>query len=249
LPSAWIGLSLSGVVGFVVGDLLLFQAFVLIGARLSMLIYASTPAMTALGGYLFLGEGIGGQALLGMGITVLGIALAIAGKRSPDRRIATAGSRRAGIWLALGGAAGQAGGLLLAKHGAQGLDSFAATEVRVFAGLAGFLVVAAGARRLRPIAVLLQTAWSSSANSAVPAKPLRAALALLSVGALLGPFLGVSLGLLSAQLLPAGVASTLMSLVPVLLIPIAAVALRERISFVELAGTAVAFAGVVLMAI
>jgi drug/metabolite transporter (DMT)-like permease len=72
---------------------------------------------------------------------------------------------------------------------------------------------------------------------------------LLSVGALLGPFLGVSLGLLSAQLLPAGVASTLMSLVPVLLIPIAALFFRERITIIEIAGTAVAFAGVAALAI
>lgn len=37
--SMWFQLVLSGLTGFVVGDLLLFEAFVLIGARLSMLIY------------------------------------------------------------------------------------------------------------------------------------------------------------------------------------------------------------------
>ena len=38
----WMWLILSGLVGFVLGDLLLFQAFVVIGARISMLIMALT---------------------------------------------------------------------------------------------------------------------------------------------------------------------------------------------------------------
>jgi drug/metabolite transporter (DMT)-like permease len=45
---AWTWLGLSGLVGFLIGDLLLFQAFVDIGARISMLIYASVPPITAL---------------------------------------------------------------------------------------------------------------------------------------------------------------------------------------------------------
>ena len=35
---AWFWLSISGLIGFVIGDLLLFQAFVVVGARISMLI-------------------------------------------------------------------------------------------------------------------------------------------------------------------------------------------------------------------
>lgn len=253
--SAWLNLALSGLVGFVIGDLMLFQALVLLGARLTMLIYASVPAMTALAGYLFLGERISGRALAGMAITVAGIVLAIAGKRQPDLSTPDLSappppSRRAGILLAIGGSAGQSAGLLLAKHGADGLDSFAATEIRVLAGLAGFLAVALVMRKLGEIATWLKLALSSPSEppTADKRKNARKAMAILSLGALLGPFLGVSLGLLSAQRLPTGVASTLMSLVPVLLIPLSALALRERTYAVEIAGTAVAFAGVVVMA-
>ena len=63
----------------------------------------------------------------------------------------------------------------------------------------------------------------------------------------MGPFLGVSLGLLSTQLLPAGTARTLMSIVPVLLIPVSAVAFRERIAAVEVVGAVLAVAGVVVL--
>lgn len=245
---AWLTLGLSGLVGFVVGDLMLFQAFVLIGARLSMLVYASVPAMTALAGYFFLGERIGGRVLLGMAVTMTGIGLAVAGKRQ-SMDAGRTGSRRWGVLLALGASAGQTAGLLLAKYGAAGVSSFAATQVRVIAGLAGFLVLTAGAGQLRSVADVLRRGLWPARESSLQAQhaSARTALFSLSLGAFFGPFLGVSLGLLSAQLLAAGVASTLMSLVPVLLIPLSILIFRERASLPEIAGTVVAFGGVVLL--
>ena len=55
-PTAWLWLSLSGLAGFFFGDLCLFRAFVEIGPRLSMLIMALAPPLTALLGWLALGE-------------------------------------------------------------------------------------------------------------------------------------------------------------------------------------------------
>ena len=52
----WTWLGLSGLVGFVIGDLFLFQAFIELGARISMLVMASVPPITALMGYIFLDE-------------------------------------------------------------------------------------------------------------------------------------------------------------------------------------------------
>ncbi len=138
----WRDLTLSGLVGFVIGDLMLFQAFVLIGGRLSMLIYASVPTMTAVAGFLFLGERIGTLGIVGMVVTSVGIGAAVLGKRAVEA--SARASRRTGILLAIGGSAGQAGGLLLGKHGSPNLDAFAATEIRVLAGLTGFLIVVHG---------------------------------------------------------------------------------------------------------
>ena len=52
----WFWLGLSGVTGFVIGDLFLFRAFILIGGRITMVIYALVPPVTALAGWLLLGE-------------------------------------------------------------------------------------------------------------------------------------------------------------------------------------------------
>jgi drug/metabolite transporter (DMT)-like permease len=248
---AWFYLGLSGLVGFVVGDVFLFQAFALIGARLSMLIYASVPLMTALSGLLFLGEHMSGRALLGMALTVVGIAIAVGGKSHPSNDGTESRSRRTtGILMAFGGSAGQAAGLLLGKRGARGIDSFAATEIRVLAGLVGFLVVLVAAGQTRALADRLRQAVTPGRVVGDPRqlRSLRRTLLVLCLGALLGPFLGVSLGLLSTQLLPAGTAATLMSTVPVLLIPVSALAFRERITLVEVVGAVLAVGGVAVLA-
>jgi len=242
----WRELALSGLVGFVIGDLMLFHAFLLLGGRLAMLIYSSVPAMTALGGFFFLNERIRLLGLVGMALTTVGIAAAVAGKR--NRAPVAGGSPKAGIWLAIGGSAGQAAGLLLGKHGASTLDAFAATEIRVLAGLGGFLLVAVLSRQVIPVVRAVAIAFAARQEErAERVRNHRMALLILVVGGLFGPFLGVSLGLLSVQLLPAGIASTLMALVPVLMIPVSAVVFHERVTRIEIAGTLVALFGVGLL--
>ena len=51
---SWNMLLISGIIGLVIGDLFLFQAFVDIGGRVSLLIYSTVPIMTlALGFFIF----------------------------------------------------------------------------------------------------------------------------------------------------------------------------------------------------
>src|SRR5665811_1776910 len=52
----WIWLSLSGLVGFVFGDLFLFKSYTMIGSRFSMLIMTLVPPITAFFSFLILGE-------------------------------------------------------------------------------------------------------------------------------------------------------------------------------------------------
>jgi drug/metabolite transporter (DMT)-like permease len=247
----WRDLGLSGLVGFVVGDLMLFQAFVLIGARLSMLVYASVPAMTAIGGYLFLREVIGPQQVFGMFVTGTGIVLAVFANRRHASQ-ASVVNRQRGVLLALGGSAGQAAGLLLGKQGSIGLDAFAATHIRVLVGLVGFLVVGAGMGALagigRTVFVAVGPTQRLTPAERTRASAVRRALFVLVIGSVLGPFLGVSLGLLSAQLLPTGVASTLMSIEPVLLVPLSAAIFHERVTRFEILGTLIALGGVAILA-
>ncbi|MCF8327067.1 MAG: DMT family transporter, partial [Bacteroidales bacterium] len=70
-------LALSGIIGFTIGDLLLFKAFVVVGARISMLVMALSPPIAAIGGWLILGETMDVTAILGMAITLTGIMMVV----------------------------------------------------------------------------------------------------------------------------------------------------------------------------
>jgi drug/metabolite transporter (DMT)-like permease len=229
-PYAWRWLALSGLVGFTFGDFCLFRAYVTIGPRLSQLMMALAPPLTAVVGWLLLGETLGGRALLGMFLTVAGIAWAVLDRKSVNGE--SARPSLPGLAMGFGGALGQAGGLVLSKLGMGKYDALAATQVRVLAGIAGYalLFVAFG--------------WWRRMGEALRD---RRALGLASVGAFFGPFLGVSLSLVAVQLIAAGVAASIMALTPILIIPLVMVTRKERVGLGGIAGALVAVAGVALL--
>lgn len=231
---AWLWLGASGLVGLVVGDLLLFQAFIDIGARIAMLIYATAPAFTALLGLAVLGESPSLTGLAGMALTMGGIAFVVldsGGKGAGSARPRQTHKLR-GLLLALGGALGQAGGLILSKLGAGSMDPFSGTQIRVTAALLGFALVLLAARGYKALPAALRDG--------------RAVLS-LTVGSFFGPFLGVSLSLLAVQNAPAGVASAIMSISPVLIIAPSAIMLKERVRLAEVLGALLAVGGVFVL--
>lgn len=231
----WGWLSVSGLVGFVFGDLCMFRAFVLLGPRLTLLLMATAPPMTALLGWFALGETLTPLDLAGMTLTLAGIAWVLTSRPAvapPAGQVPKDMTLRTGIFLGLGGALGQAGGLILSKRGMAGYDPFAATQIRILAGLAGF--------------VALYTAIGFWPRFRAALRD-RVALALAAFGALLGPFVGVSMSLVALQHTPAGVAASIMATTPILVIPLSAWIDREPIRWPDLAGALLAIAGVVLL--
>jgi len=231
----WGWLALSGLVGFVIGDLCLFQAFVVIGARTSMLIMSLAPPVAALTGWIILGEHFTFQNTAGMALTLTGIALVVL-NRTPKKGVPGKKEMRlsypiAGLLLAFGGAAGQGVGLVLSKLGMQEYNAFASSQIRVLAGIAGFAIVFSFLGR-----------WASviEALHHVPA------MKRLTIGAFFGPFLGVSFSLLAIQHTNTGVASTIMSIVPVLIIAPAVIINKEKLTIREVLGAVLAVAGVSL---
>jgi drug/metabolite transporter (DMT)-like permease len=68
-----------------------------------------------------------------------------------------------------------------------------------------------------------------------------------ALGAVFGPFLGVSLSLLAVQRTQAGVASAIMSIVPVLIILPSVLLFRERVTARAVMGAALAVGGVAVL--
>ena len=230
-PAAtWCWLSLSGFAGFFIGDLCLFRAFVEIGPRLSMLIMALAPPLTALAGWLALGEKLTPLNITGMAVTLAGVAWVVT--ETPEHGAPHKFSWRGG-WLAFGGCLGQAAGVVLAKPGMAGVGSpFAATEIRLLTGLGCFLLLA------------VTLGWFPQIARGCRDKR---ALAQMGLGALMGPFLGVTLLLFAITRIPTGLAQTFASLTPVLIIPFSAAIYRERVSWRALLGALLAFLGVALL--
>ncbi|MFN8239555.1 MAG: DMT family transporter [Bacteroidales bacterium] len=224
----WIWLSVSGLIGFVLGDLFLFKSYMIIGSRFSMLIMTLVPPITTFFSWIMLGEKLKLLHFAGMTLTFLGISLAIFSRGETGEKLTLKLSPK-GIIFALGGAVGQALGLVLSKIGLESYDPFAATQIRVIAGIAGFAVLAA-----------LMSRWPSVIRSLSDRPGIRAT----SLGAFFGPFLGVSFSLIAVRYTEAGIASTIMALVPVLIIPPAVFLYKERVTLAEIAGAIISIAGV-----
>lgn len=229
---AWLWLSVSGLIGFAFGDLCLFRAFVTLGPRLSTLIMSLAPLFTAVLGWLLLGEVLVPVDLAGMALTIAGVAWAVA-DRTPPRDPATATTvTTSGVLLALGGALGQGGGLVLSKLGMGDYDAFSANQIRVLAGTAGFA------------AIFTVTRWWPKVRAGLTD---RTAMAFTGGGAFFGPFLGVSLSLLAVQHTDAGVAASIMAISPVLVIPVVVLVHKERVGIQGWLGALLAVAGVILL--
>lgn len=226
--SAWIWLMLSGIVGFVVGDLLLFQALVVVGSRISMLIMTLAPVFTAILARIILGEELAPSSFFGMLLTISGIVFVVSGKKGEGERKIT----KYGLSLAVGGAFGQALGLVLSKLGMKDYSAISSTQIRVIAGVIGFSIIFT---MLKKWPLILSSIKNVSAMKRI------------TTGAFFGPFMGVTFSLLAVQNTNAGVAATLMSLAPVFILVPSRFIFKEKIKFREIAGALIAFSGVAVI--
>jgi drug/metabolite transporter (DMT)-like permease len=226
----WIWLSLSGFVGFVFGDLFLFKSYTIIGSRFSMLIMTLVPPITAFFSFIILRERLTLFHYLGMTMTFSGIAMAIFSRRGKGEKLSLKLSPK-GILYALGGAVGQALGLVLSKFGMKNYDPFAATEIRIIAGILGYALL---------VTILLR--W----KNVVKGTANKSGMLLTTLGAFFGPFLGVSFSLIAVKYTETGIASTIMALVPVFIIIPAIAIFRQKVTLPEIFGAIVSVAGVAL---
>ncbi len=228
----WGWLALSSFLGLVIGDSALFQAFVLIGPRLSALMMSLVPIFTAFFGWLFFGETISGLEFLGIALTMSSVAWVVSERRT--NRVAVEHKQYGlGIIFGLVGAFGQASGLITAKFGLVG--SFPPASANVIRMLVAMLILWGLA------------AFQGRIKSTVSQWRNRQALTGILSGTFFGPFVGVWLSLIAIQLTRVGIASTLMALTPIILIPLSYFIYKEPITFRSITGTIIAIIGVALI--
>jgi len=232
--SSYMYLMLSGIIGLTLGDLCLFSAFVILGTRKTLLIFALSPILAAAIAWILIGETLGIFSICCILITIGGIFWVVSERQnngaqtSDDKRKMTLG-----VLLAFGGALGQASGLVLAKMGmADSVDPLPATFIRMlFAAIAVWII---GVFRRDNIATLkklkdIKSGW------------------LILAGSISGPFLGVWFSLIAVKNTEAGIAAAIMATVPVLVLPLVIIFYKEKVSLRALIGAIITVTGVALI--
>ena len=226
-------LGLSGVIGLTLGDTFLFKAFQEIGARISMLMMSAAPAIAAMLAYGILDETLTVLGTFGIVVTLLGIAIVVLDRSgNHSERITITAT---GLLCAFLAAIGQGAGLIFAKLAFREspVNGFVATEVRIVAALLLLLPILVFTNRLRnPVRVFSQD---------------RKALLFTSIGAVLGPFLGISFSLIAIEHTKVGIAATIMATVPILMLPLVRIFFAEKLSWRAIIGAFVAVAGVAML--
>lgn len=240
----WFWIGLSGIVGLGIGDFGLFSSFVIIGTRRAVLMMSLAAIFASFAAFVLFDELLSIVAFMGVAITLTGVCLVLLEDeaKSNEKKL-TKKEKVKGISLALVGAIGQGLGIAFLKKGmllypeAVGLDgvvnlAIASTLMRMILGAIFVWLVIALWGKLPEI----KSAWASKRS-----------MKHVAAGAVIGPFIGVTLSTIAAYTVEVGVAQTLMSLMPVFIIPIVWYTYKQRTSWRGVVGAIIAVVGVAVL--
>lgn len=228
-------LLLSGMVGIFAGDTLLFAALNRVGPRRAGILFALNAPIAALLGWLVLDETLPPIAVVGVGLTVAGVLLAILfGKRRAQLHQweAIKGPLWIGVSLGLGAALGQALGSIIARPiMATGLDPFAASMLRV--GVAAFCLSALMQLPIPAVKAKGKLTWRVAAVTALTG--------------FIALAIGMTLLLFALSGGKVGIVSTLSATTPVIILPMLWIRTGERPAAGAWVGAALVVAGMALI--
>jgi len=230
--SRWIWLSLSGVIGLSLGDTFYFQSLISVGPRLGSLLLSLAPIFGSIIAWIFFGETLTLLQITGIVLALTGIAWVVMSHDEPPNT--PRGHTKRGVFFGILAGLGQAAGLVLSKQGLFGeFSPFQANAIRILAAL----LFTWGWTFIEGKAVVTITALREKPQ----------VIGLIALGAFVGPLLGVLSSLFAVQHTAIGVASTLMALPPVIVLPISYFMFKEKIGWQAIAGTFLAIAGVAVL--
>lgn len=247
-------LLISGAVGIGLGDTAYFSAINLLGARRALLLETLAPPVSAVLAWIFLAEQLSKTSVIGIGLTLVGIAWVIS-ERVPGTKAATWGS---GLWIALLAVICQSSGAVLSRAALADttVDPLLSTLIRLLAGLAfmGASIVfrpqqlgdyedsLADAQRLKAPSKRWQARWQKSWLALKTPRLLMA----VAATAFFATYLGIWLQQVALKYTATGVAQSLLATSPLFVLPMVRV-LGDRVSWRSACGAAVALSGVWLL--
>lgn len=231
-------MALSGVVGIGIGDTLFFAGLNRMGARRVLLLFTINPVIMVVVAWAYMGEPLIWQQMVGIGLTVGGVAWVIA-ERNTKR--SDGHVDLLGVLLGIGAASCQAAGVLMSRYV---FDQGEMTEAA-----SAWLRLGAGSLFLifcLPLDKLLKDPGGEDHHH--PAHPSKTqARVMFTVALMLGTVGGIWLMQTAVKHAErVGVAGTLLSISPLFVLPIAA-KLGEHISKRAVFGAVVTIIGIALL--
>ena len=226
-------LGMSAICGLVFGDSCLFKAFQKVGPRIGMLMMSLAPAIAAILAYTFLDETLSPWGILGILVTLFGISLVVFERTAPipsQYHIS-----KAGLLLAFFGAFGQGSGLTFAK--------LAFAEGEIHGIVASCIRIGVALMILLPIGVITGH-YRKPVKMVLQDKKILGYLLIISV---FGVYLGITLSLVAVAYAKVGIASTLISTSPVIMLPLVRVFHKEELSWKAIIGALIAVGGVAIL--
>jgi len=231
----WLILGLSGIVGLSVGDGFLLWAYIKIGPRITMLVMSMAPVVTTSAAWIVMGEELSFWKLIAIGITLAGVSWVVTDRKNEagEHNKSPFKLTMFGLLLAVGAMLGQAIQMILAKDAMSRMVSdnvpLTATFIRILCGAASiwFVTIIMGKTR--------RSFRAFNDNKFI---------VWIGLATIFGPFLGIWASFIAIEYTPLGIASTLMALPPLLMIPISHFVFKEKITTRSIVGTLIALVGV-----
>ncbi len=235
--SDWLPLAISGFVGLALGDAALFEAFARLGPRRTGMLFAMNAPLAAAISAVIYDEEFGFLGILGTFFVLAGVSMAIAFGTRPGQSHnweEVRGPLLVGVAFGLAGAFGQAVAVLVADPVFDGsLDPWAGAAVRALVGTVGLFA-------LMP--------WFEKRNGNRPPVEFTPRLwTLVIISGTLGMVVGKTLMLIALAGGPPGLVSILVSVAPVIQLPIIWAVTRELPPLGAWAGAGLAVAGTAMV--
>lgn len=228
---AWRLMALSAVVGLGIGDNLYYRAIETLGVGRAMIFLSTAPVFATFLGAIFLGERATIAFLVGTGITLSGVLLVVLARTIPGRAAVT----REGVLYGVGAGVCQAIGSLFSRSAMnEGLPAFSSSWMRLLIALVASFGFGLATRSIQ---TWVRSLWNREVLPRMAASTM----------------VGIVFGLAAAQgaikyCASTGVASTLLAMSPVFVLPLAHYYANERITARAAIGATIAVLGVFVLA-
>ncbi|MGL4254040.1 MAG: DMT family transporter [Fusobacteriaceae bacterium] len=222
-------LSISGMMGLFIGDFFLYRAYNLIGARVTLVLMSLSPILVSLFGFIFLGEKLAIKQLMGIIITCAGVMMVVI-KPAVGNRVEINFSKK-GLLFAILAVLGESVGIIFTKMGSVNYDAFATTQLRSIPAILAFIAC-----------ITYKKEWKNVKKASQD----REGVIYITLGTIAAT-LGVCGLVESMKYAKVGVATTIASTSPILIIPISILYFKEKITRREVIGAGISVLGVSML--